>query len=66
MDGSTNDGFPETCFQVNKLVVGNSFDILITTGENHLLLRATWNFLKSLSEYESVFRICVWIITHKT
>ena len=39
MDGSKNDGFPETCFQVNKLVVGNSFDILITTGENHLLLR---------------------------
>ena len=39
-------------------------DTLITFGENHWLLRLIWRFSESVSEYESVFRICVWIIIH--
>ena len=41
------------------------YGILITVWENHWLLRITWSFFKSVSEYESVFRICVWIIIHE-
>ena len=40
-------------------------DTLIKLGENHLLLRVIWRFYKSASEYESVFRICAWIIIHR-
>ena len=39
-------------------------DTFITIRENHWLLRVIWSFLKSTSEYESVFRICAWIIIH--
>ena len=38
---------------------------LITFRENHWLLRLIWRFSESVSEYESVFRICLWIIIHK-
>ena len=41
------------------------FDTLITIRENHWLLRIIWRFSEYVSEYESVFRICVWIIIHK-
>ena len=41
------------------------YGILITVWENHWLLRITWSFFKSVSEYESVFRICVWIMIHE-
>ena len=40
-------------------------DTLITFRENHWLLRLIWRFSESVFEYESVFRICVWIIIHK-
>ena len=40
-------------------------DDLIRIGENHRLLRLTWRCSESTSEYESVRRICVWIIIHK-
>ena len=40
-------------------------DTLITFRENHWLLRLIWRFSESVSEYESVFRIFVWIIIHR-
>ena len=40
-------------------------DTLITFRKNHWLLKVIWRFSESVSEYESVFRICVWIIIHK-
>ena len=40
-------------------------DTLITFSENHWLLRLIWRFSESVSEYESVFGICVWIIIYK-
>ena len=40
-------------------------DTLITFREYHLLLRLIWRFSESVSEYESVFGICVWIIIYK-
>ena len=39
-------------------------DTLITIRENHWLLRIMWRFSKSVSECESVLRICVWLIIH--
>ena len=39
-------------------------DTLITFRENHWLLRLIWRFYESVSEYESVFQIGVWIIIH--
>ena len=39
-------------------------DTLIIFREKHWLLRLIWRFSESLSEYESVFQICVWIIIH--
>ena len=38
---------------------------LITFRENHWLLRLIWRFSESVSEYESVFRTCVWIMIHQ-
>ena len=40
-------------------------DTLITIRENHWLLRLTWRFSESVSEYESVFRMRVWKIIHE-
>ena len=34
-------------------------DTLITVRENHWLLRVIWSFSESMTEYESVFRMCV-------
>ena len=39
-------------------------DTSIRIRENHGLLRLKSSFSESMSEYESVFRICVWIIIH--
>lgn len=39
-------------------------DTLIAIRENHWLLRIIWTFSKSMSEYEPVFPICVWIKIH--
>ena len=61
-----NDGLLETCFTVNICSLATLCDILITIRENHWLLRLIWRFSESMSEYESVFRICVWIIIHVT
>ena len=40
------------------------YDTLITLRENHWLLRLIWRFSESVSEYESVFQMCVWITIH--
>ena len=40
-------------------------DTLITFRENHWLVRLIWRFSESVFEYESVFRICVWIRIQK-
>ena len=39
-------------------------DTLITFREKLWLLRLIWRFSGSVSEYEPVFRVCVWIIIH--
>ena len=39
-------------------------DTLVRIREDHWLLRLILSFSESMSEYESVFRTCVWIISH--
>ena len=51
-----NDRLLETCFSVNNLIVGNSLRYFNAN------LRLIWRFSEPVSEYESVFRMFVWII----
>ena len=40
-------------------------DTLKTIRKNHWLLRIIWSFSESVSEYKSVFRICVWLLIYE-
>ena len=52
-----NDKFLETCFFVNKLVVDNSLRYFNKNQRKSLVAKD--NMKLSVSEYESVFGICV-------
>ena len=59
-----NDGLLETFFPSIIWSLVTLCDTLITFRENYWLLRLIWRFSKSVSEYESVFWICAWIIIY--
>ena len=60
-----NGEFLGTCFLSIIWFLATLCDTLIRIRENHQLLRLIPSFFESVSEYESVFRISVWIIIHE-
>ena len=56
-----NDKFLESCFFVNKLVVGNSLRYFNKNQRKSLVAKDVWSFPRSGLEYESVFPIYVFL-----
>ena len=47
------------------LLLATLCDTWKTNRKNHWLLRIIWSFSESVSEYKSVFRICVWLLIYE-